>query len=155
MANAPLLSGGTVVVLVRRSMYDGYRGFVQRLSGEHVASLFEGGNWDTLVTMPLTSLELARSLTFLPRRHRPTVHRPLHVSVATRRTRVAAAHNPPSRRVGSREAESQRPRLGLLLLPHERPWRSGVPACLGGPNGWRTLPGWNGGELAERLAFDL
>lgn len=59
MANAPLLSGGTVVVLVRRSMYDGYRGFVQRLSGAQAAVLFEGGNWDKLVTMPLTSLELA------------------------------------------------------------------------------------------------
>jgi hypothetical protein len=53
MADAPILPGATVVVRDRRSIYDGYRGFVQ------AAVLFEGGNWDKLVTMPLTSLELA------------------------------------------------------------------------------------------------
>lgn len=59
MAHAPILPGATVVVRDRRSIYDGYRGFVQRLSGVQAAVLFEGGNWDKLVTMPLTSLELA------------------------------------------------------------------------------------------------
>lgn len=59
MANAPILPGATVVVRDRRSIYDGYRGFVQRLSGVRAAVLFEGGNWDKLVTLPLSSLELA------------------------------------------------------------------------------------------------
>jgi len=34
-------------------------GFVQRISGRSVAVLFEGGNWDKLVTMPLKILEQA------------------------------------------------------------------------------------------------
>jgi hypothetical protein len=59
MADAPILPGATVVVRDRRSIYDGYRGFVQRLSGVQAAVLFEGGNWDKLVTMPLPSRELA------------------------------------------------------------------------------------------------
>ena len=59
MANAPILPGATVVVRDRRSIYDGYRGFVQRLSGVQAAVLFEGGNWDKLVTLPLSCLELA------------------------------------------------------------------------------------------------
>jgi hypothetical protein len=55
---APLvLPGTTVVVRDERSIYNGYRGFVQRISGSQAAVLFEGGNWDKLVTMPLTTLE--------------------------------------------------------------------------------------------------
>jgi hypothetical protein len=42
-----------------RSIYNGYRGFVQRISGNRAAVLFEGGNWDKLVTMPLSTLEPA------------------------------------------------------------------------------------------------
>jgi hypothetical protein len=30
---------------------------VQRISGDRAAVLFEGGNWDKLVTMPLNRLE--------------------------------------------------------------------------------------------------
>ena len=59
MAQPPILPGATVVVRDRRSIYDGYRGFVQRLSGARAAVLFEGGNWDKLVTLPLASLDLA------------------------------------------------------------------------------------------------
>ncbi|MCP9840468.1 DUF3252 domain-containing protein [Synechococcus sp. J7-Johnson] len=55
---APLvLPGTTVVVRDQRSIYNGYRGFVQRISGSQAAVLFEGGNWDKLVTMPLKTLE--------------------------------------------------------------------------------------------------
>jgi hypothetical protein len=55
---APLvLPGTTVVVRDERSIYNGYRGFVQRISGSQAAVLFEGGNWDKLVTMPLKTLE--------------------------------------------------------------------------------------------------
>jgi hypothetical protein len=54
---APVLPGTTVVVRDARSIYNGYRGFVQRISGSQAAVLFEGGNWDKLVTMPLKTLE--------------------------------------------------------------------------------------------------
>ena len=53
----PILPGSTVVVRDQRSIYDGYRGFVQRISGSRAAVLFEGGNWDKLSTVPLTTLE--------------------------------------------------------------------------------------------------
>ena len=56
MADLPILPGSTVVVRDGRSIYNGYRGFVQRISGQQAAVLFEGGNWDKLVTMPLKLL---------------------------------------------------------------------------------------------------
>jgi hypothetical protein len=54
---APILPGTTVVVSDVRSIYNGYRGFVQRISGRRAAVLFEGGNWDKLITVPLTTLQ--------------------------------------------------------------------------------------------------
>ena len=59
MAVLPILPGSTVVVRDGRSIYNGYRGFVQRISGQRAAVLFEGGNWDKLVTMPIKTLEQA------------------------------------------------------------------------------------------------
>ena len=59
MADLPILPGSTVVVRDGRSIYNGYRGFVQRISGQRAAVLFEGGNWDKLVTMPIKTLEQA------------------------------------------------------------------------------------------------
>ena len=59
MADLPTLPGSTVVVRDGRSIYNGYRGFVQRISGQRAAVLFEGGNWDKLVTMPIKTLEQA------------------------------------------------------------------------------------------------
>jgi hypothetical protein len=53
----PILPGSTVVVRDGRSIYNGYKGFVQRISGSSAAVLFEGGNWDKLVTMPIQLLE--------------------------------------------------------------------------------------------------
>jgi len=53
----PILPGSTVVVRDSRSIYNGYQGFVQRISGSSAAVLFEGGNWDKLVTMPLKTGE--------------------------------------------------------------------------------------------------
>ena len=38
------------------SIYRGYTGIVQRVSGQRAAVLFEGGNWDKLVTMPCAQL---------------------------------------------------------------------------------------------------
>jgi len=57
MASAPILPGSTVVVRDRTSIYNGYRGFVQRISGSRAAVLFEGGNWDKLITLPLQAIE--------------------------------------------------------------------------------------------------
>ena len=48
-----------MVVSDARSIYNGYRGFVQRISGDRAAVLFEGGNWDKLITVPLKTLEVA------------------------------------------------------------------------------------------------
>ncbi|WP_371734033.1 NAD(P)H dehydrogenase subunit NdhS [Synechococcus sp. CCY 9618] len=59
MASLPILPGSTVVVRDPRSIYNGYQGFVQRISGAMAAVLFEGGNWDKLVTVPLSTLEQA------------------------------------------------------------------------------------------------
>jgi hypothetical protein len=56
-AQLPILPGSTVVVRDVRSIYNGYRGFVQRISDRRAAVLFEGGNWDKLVTLPLADLE--------------------------------------------------------------------------------------------------
>lgn len=56
-APLPILPGTTVVVRDVRSIYSGYRGFVQRISGRRAAVLFEGGNWDKLVTLPLADLQ--------------------------------------------------------------------------------------------------
>ena len=56
---APILPGTTVTVVDVTSIYNGYTGFVQRISGDRAAVLFEGGNWDKLVTMRLRDLQAA------------------------------------------------------------------------------------------------
>ncbi len=57
LSNNPILPGSTVVVVDSQSIYRGYRGFVQRISGDKAAVLFEGGNWDKLITIPIQDLE--------------------------------------------------------------------------------------------------
>ena len=52
----PILPGSTVTVHNQQSIYNGYVGFVQRISGDKAAVLFEGGNWDKLLTLPLKDL---------------------------------------------------------------------------------------------------
>ena len=52
----PILPGTTVTVNNQASIYNGYEGFVQRISGDKAAVLFEGGNWDKLLTLPLKDL---------------------------------------------------------------------------------------------------
>ena len=52
----PILPGATVTVQDICSIYNGYTGFVQRISGDKAAVLFEGGNWDKLITLPLKDL---------------------------------------------------------------------------------------------------
>ena len=56
---APILPGSTVTVQDATSIYNGYTGFVQRISGDRAAVLFEGGNWDKLVPLRLKALQLA------------------------------------------------------------------------------------------------
>ena len=53
-----ILPGSTVVVENSCSIYKGYKGFVQRISGDKAAVLFEGGNWDKLITLPIKDLGL-------------------------------------------------------------------------------------------------
>jgi hypothetical protein len=49
-SNKPILPGSIVVVKDVNSIYRGYKGFVQRVTNKTAAVLFEGGNWDKLVT---------------------------------------------------------------------------------------------------------
>ena len=55
--STPILPGSTVTVEDARSIYNGYTGFVQRISGDRAAVLFEGCNWDKLVTLRLKDLK--------------------------------------------------------------------------------------------------
>ena len=57
-SSKPILPGATVQVNDPRSIYRGYKGFVQRISGDKAAVIFEGGNWDKLITIPLHHLDL-------------------------------------------------------------------------------------------------
>ena len=54
----PILPGCVVTVKDHNSIYVGYKGFVQRVTKKKAAVLFEGGNWDKLITFPLDQLEL-------------------------------------------------------------------------------------------------
>ena len=58
LTSKPILPGSVVVVKDINSIYRGYKGFVQRVTKNKAAVLFEGGNWDKLITFQLTSLEL-------------------------------------------------------------------------------------------------
>ncbi|ABX09659.1 NAD(P)H dehydrogenase subunit NdhS [Prochlorococcus marinus] len=53
-----ILPGSSVVVNDCQSIYNGYKGFVQRITEDRAAVLFEGGNWDKLLTIPIKNLEL-------------------------------------------------------------------------------------------------
>ena len=53
---AHILPGTTVTVNNQESIYNGYVGFVQRINGDKAAVLFEGGNWDKLLTLPIKDL---------------------------------------------------------------------------------------------------
>ena len=55
----PILPGSFVVVKDVNSIYRGYKGFVQRVTKKQAAVLFEGGNWDKLITFQLTNLEIS------------------------------------------------------------------------------------------------
>ena len=53
-----ILPGSAVRVRNDNDIYYGYQGLVQRVSSGKVAVLFEGGNWDKLVTFRIAELEL-------------------------------------------------------------------------------------------------
>ncbi|WP_425336515.1 NAD(P)H dehydrogenase subunit NdhS [Synechococcus elongatus] len=53
---AMILPGAVVRVTNPSDIYYGYQGYVQRLSRGKVAVLFEGGNWDKLVTFRLSEV---------------------------------------------------------------------------------------------------
>jgi hypothetical protein len=57
-SSKPILPGSQVIVKDVTSIYRGYKGFVQRVTKKNAAVLFEGGNWDKLITFQLASLEL-------------------------------------------------------------------------------------------------
>ena len=57
-SNKPILPGSIVIVKDVNSIYRGYKGFVQRVTNKTAAVLFEGGNWDKLVTFQLNNLEI-------------------------------------------------------------------------------------------------
>ncbi|MFP4300050.1 MAG: NAD(P)H dehydrogenase subunit NdhS [Spirulinaceae cyanobacterium] len=52
-----ILPGATVKVTNAEDTYYRFEGLVQRLSDGKAAVLFEGGNWDKLVTFNLSELE--------------------------------------------------------------------------------------------------
>tara|TARA_Y100001933_G_C18486505_1_gene350617 strand:+ start:106 stop:291 length:186 start_codon:yes stop_codon:yes gene_type:complete len=54
----PILPGSIVTVKDKTSIYKGYKGFVQRVTKKNAAVLFEGGNWDKLITFKISHLEL-------------------------------------------------------------------------------------------------
>ena len=58
LSTKPILPGSLVVVKDNKSIYRGYKGFVQRVTNKNAAVLFEGGNWDKLITFQLSSLEI-------------------------------------------------------------------------------------------------
>ena len=58
LSTKPILPGSFVVVKDTNSLYRGYKGFVQRVTKKRAAVLFEGGNWDKLITFQLTNLEI-------------------------------------------------------------------------------------------------
>ncbi len=53
-----ILPGSTVTVIDETSIYRGYRGCVQRISGDQVAVLMDSHTpWDKMITFRLSDLE--------------------------------------------------------------------------------------------------
>jgi hypothetical protein len=55
-----ILPGSPVQVTNVNDTYYGFQGLVQRITDGKVAVLFEGGNWDKLVTFQMSELELVQ-----------------------------------------------------------------------------------------------
>ena len=56
-----ILPGSPVKVINANDTYYGLQGLVQRITDGKVAVLFEGGNWDKLVTFQMAEIELVQS----------------------------------------------------------------------------------------------
>jgi hypothetical protein len=52
-----ILPGSIVRVINANDIYYHYQGLVQRVSDGKAAVLFEGGNWDKLITFQLSEVE--------------------------------------------------------------------------------------------------
>jgi hypothetical protein len=52
-----ILPGSAVKVINVNDTYYGFQGLVQRISDGKIAVLFEGGNWDKLITFNMSELE--------------------------------------------------------------------------------------------------
>ena len=53
-----ILPGTTIVIDNPSSIYNGYRGFVQRISGDKAAVLFDDlSPWEKLITFPIKDLK--------------------------------------------------------------------------------------------------
>ena len=53
-----ILPGSTIRVKNSNDIYYGFQGLVQRVTDGKAAIIFEGGNWDKMVTFRLSELEL-------------------------------------------------------------------------------------------------
>ena len=61
-----ILPGTTVVIDNPASIYNGYRGFVQRLSGDKAAVLFDAlSPWEKLITFPIRDLKDLKTFVLL------------------------------------------------------------------------------------------
>lgn len=56
-----ILPGSAVRVKNPNDIYYRYEGLVQRVTDGKVAVLFEGGNWDKLITFQLSEVELVET----------------------------------------------------------------------------------------------
>jgi hypothetical protein len=55
--DSPILPGTVVVVDDQTSIYNGYEGFIQRISGDRAALLIDSHPWEKLITIPLKLLK--------------------------------------------------------------------------------------------------
>ena len=55
--NLPILPGTVVVVDDPTSIYNGYEGFIQRISDDRAALLIDSHPWEKLITMPTKLLK--------------------------------------------------------------------------------------------------
>ncbi|NEQ53042.1 MAG: DUF3252 domain-containing protein [Leptolyngbya sp. SIO3F4] len=55
-----ILPGSPVKVTNVNDTYYGFQGLVQRVTDGKVAVLFEGGNWDKLVTFRMSEIEIVK-----------------------------------------------------------------------------------------------
>ena len=55
--NSPILPGTVVIVDDKTSIYNGYEGFIQRISDDRAALLIDNHPWEKLITIPLKLLK--------------------------------------------------------------------------------------------------